>query len=181
MPEPSKSTRAAPAAHNSRARLATHAQRPQARHSRPLADGCRDHRHRARPCEGQPLERPDKGLYPMSVAQHSVMVERFVSQNAPKLDTRWRLAALLHDAPEYVIGDMITPFKYALGGSTARSNHTLRGDPHPVWPACRSAGTRVQGHQARRPDGGMAGGNTACGVQQGRCREDTATPARHAG
>ena len=57
-----------------------------------------------------------KGLYPMSVAQHSVMVERFVSQNAPKLDTRWRLAALLHDAPEYVIGDMITPFKYALGG-----------------------------------------------------------------
>ena len=57
-----------------------------------------------------------KGLYPMSVAQHSVMVERFASQNAPKLDTRWRLAALLHDAPEYVIGDMITPFKYALGG-----------------------------------------------------------------
>ena len=57
-----------------------------------------------------------KGLYPISVAQHSTMVERFVSQNAPKLDTRWRLAALLHDAPEYVIGDMITPFKYALGG-----------------------------------------------------------------
>ena len=56
-----------------------------------------------------------KGLYPMSVAQHSVMVERFVSKNAAKLDTRWRLAALLHDAPEYVIGDMITPFKYALG------------------------------------------------------------------
>ena len=57
-----------------------------------------------------------KGLNPLSVAQHSVMVERFVSKNAPKLDTRWRLAALLHDAPEYVIGDMITPFKYALGG-----------------------------------------------------------------
>ena len=57
-----------------------------------------------------------KGIYPMSVAQHSVMVERLVSRNAPKLDRRWRLAALLHDAPEYVIGDMITPFKYALGG-----------------------------------------------------------------
>ena len=57
-----------------------------------------------------------KGEYPLSVAQHSVMVERFVSHNAPKLDRRWRLAALLHDAPEYVIGDMITPFKYALGG-----------------------------------------------------------------
>lgn len=57
-----------------------------------------------------------KGIYPMSVAQHSVVVERLVSRNAPKLDRRWRLAALLHDAPEYVIGDMITPFKYALGG-----------------------------------------------------------------
>ena len=57
-----------------------------------------------------------KGVYPLSVAQHSVIVERFVSKNAPKLDRRWRLAALLHDAPEYVIGDMITPFKYALGG-----------------------------------------------------------------
>ena len=57
-----------------------------------------------------------KGQHPLSVAQHSVMVERFVSQNAPKLDRKWRLAALLHDAPEYVIGDMITPFKYALGG-----------------------------------------------------------------
>ena len=57
-----------------------------------------------------------KGIYPMSVAQHSILVERLVSRNAPKLDRRWRLAALLHDAPEYVIGDMITPFKYALGG-----------------------------------------------------------------
>ncbi|HBP60900.1 MAG TPA: hydrolase [Alphaproteobacteria bacterium] len=57
-----------------------------------------------------------KGKFPLSVAQHSVMVERLMSQNAPKLDQRWRLAALLHDAPEYVIGDMITPFKYALGG-----------------------------------------------------------------
>lgn len=57
-----------------------------------------------------------QGVYPMSVAQHSIVVERLVSRNAPKLDRRWRLAALLHDAPEYVIGDMITPFKYALGG-----------------------------------------------------------------
>ena len=57
-----------------------------------------------------------KGIYPMSVAQHSVVVERLVSRNALKIDRRWRLAALLHDAPEYVIGDMITPFKYALGG-----------------------------------------------------------------
>jgi uncharacterized protein len=35
---------------------------------------------------------------------------------APRIDTRFRLAALLHDAPEYVIGDMISPFKAILGG-----------------------------------------------------------------
>ena len=57
-----------------------------------------------------------KGKFPLSVAQHSVLVERLVTRNSPNLDRRWRLAALLHDAPEYVIGDMITPFKYALGG-----------------------------------------------------------------
>lgn len=56
-----------------------------------------------------------KGKYGYSVAQHSVLVERLVQTNAPQLDQKWRLAALLHDAPEYVIGDMITPFKTALG------------------------------------------------------------------
>ena len=55
------------------------------------------------------------GAYGYSVAQHSVLVERLVQTNAPKLDQKWRLATLLHDAPEYVIGDMITPFKSALG------------------------------------------------------------------
>ena len=55
------------------------------------------------------------GAYGYSVAQHSVLVERLVQTNAPKLDQKWRLATLLHDSPEYVIGDMITPFKSALG------------------------------------------------------------------
>ena len=57
-----------------------------------------------------------RGKHSFSVAQHSVMVERLVRVNAPKLDQKWYLAALLHDAPEYVIGDMITPFKHVLGG-----------------------------------------------------------------
>ncbi len=56
------------------------------------------------------------GKHCFSVAQHSVMVERLVRSNAPKLDQKWHLAALLHDAPEYVIGDLITPFKHVLGG-----------------------------------------------------------------
>ena len=56
------------------------------------------------------------GHHSLSVAQHSVMVERLVRENAPKLGQKWHLAALLHDAPEYVIGDLITPFKHVLGG-----------------------------------------------------------------
>ena len=56
-----------------------------------------------------------KGKYPFSVAQHSVLVEKLVQSIAPDLDQKWQLASLLHDAPEYVIGDMITPFKGVLG------------------------------------------------------------------
>jgi len=55
------------------------------------------------------------GDHPFSVAQHSVVVEQIAALVRPGLDARWRLAALLHDAPEYVIGDMISPFKAALG------------------------------------------------------------------
>ena len=55
------------------------------------------------------------GRYGYSVAQHSVLVERLFSRNSPAMPQKWRLACLLHDAAEYVIGDMITPFKAALG------------------------------------------------------------------
>ena len=55
------------------------------------------------------------GEHPFSVAQHSVVVEEIVAHIRPGLEPRWRLAALLHDASEYVIGDMISPFKAALG------------------------------------------------------------------
>ena len=58
-----------------------------------------------------------KGAFGFSVAQHSVLVEDILSRNAPRLSQKWRLACLLHDAPEYVIGDMITPFKSNLGKS----------------------------------------------------------------
>jgi uncharacterized protein len=55
------------------------------------------------------------GDHAFSVAQHSVVVEEITAHIQPGLEPRWRLAALLHDAPEYVIGDMISPFKTALG------------------------------------------------------------------
>jgi hypothetical protein len=55
------------------------------------------------------------GDHAFSVAQHSVVVEEIAAHVQPGLEPRWRLAALLHDASEYVIGDMISPFKTALG------------------------------------------------------------------
>jgi 5'-deoxynucleotidase YfbR-like HD superfamily hydrolase len=55
------------------------------------------------------------GDHAFSVAQHSLVVEEIAAHLSPGLDARWRLAALVHDAPEYVIGDMISPFKAALG------------------------------------------------------------------
>ena len=55
-----------------------------------------------------------QGKYPLSVAQHCVLVERLFGQFYPKSPRKWRLACLLHDAPEYVIGDMISPFKAML-------------------------------------------------------------------
>ena len=55
------------------------------------------------------------GEHAFSVAQHSLVVEEVAAHLDPALAPRWRLAALLHDASEYVIGDMISPFKAALG------------------------------------------------------------------
>lgn len=56
-----------------------------------------------------------RGDHPYSVAEHSLLVEALYTRRAARPDPRWRLAALLHDAPEYVIGDMISPVKAAVG------------------------------------------------------------------
>ena len=55
------------------------------------------------------------GDHAFSVAQHCIVVEDIVRRLKPETEPRWRLAALLHDAPEYVIGDMISPFKAVIG------------------------------------------------------------------
>jgi 5'-deoxynucleotidase YfbR-like HD superfamily hydrolase len=56
-----------------------------------------------------------KGSHAFSVAQHSVLVERLVTELSPRISREARLMALLHDAPEYVVGDLISPFKAAIG------------------------------------------------------------------
>lgn len=56
-----------------------------------------------------------KGDHAFSVAQHCVVVSQLFSHTNPAASTHDVLAALLHDAPEYVVGDMISPFKAALG------------------------------------------------------------------
>ena len=61
-----------------------------------------------------------KGPEIFSVAQHSLLVEALVASVATVPAAKTRLAALLHDAPEYVIGDMISPFKAAVGGDYQR-------------------------------------------------------------
>jgi 5'-nucleotidase len=55
------------------------------------------------------------GPHIFSVAQHSLLVEAIASQVDAALTPRARLFVLLHDAPEYVIGDMISPFKAVIG------------------------------------------------------------------
>jgi 5'-nucleotidase len=55
------------------------------------------------------------GDHAFSVAQHSLVVDEIAGARDPKWPPRWRLATLLHDSPEYVIGDLISPFKTAIG------------------------------------------------------------------
>jgi len=55
------------------------------------------------------------GDWPYSVAEHSLLVEQIFTRQSTRPEPRWQLAALLHDAPEYVIGDMISPVKDAVG------------------------------------------------------------------
>ncbi|MEQ1710138.1 MAG: HD family hydrolase [Hyphomicrobium sp.] len=55
------------------------------------------------------------GDHAFSVAQHVLVVEEIAAAQNRGWSARWRLAALLHDAPEYVIGDLISPFKTAIG------------------------------------------------------------------
>lgn len=69
------------------------------------------------------------GAHAFSVAQHSVLVEEICRQLEPDFTAPKSMTALLHDASEYVIGDMISPFKTILGAAykdvEARLEHAI--------------------------------------------------------
>jgi uncharacterized protein len=71
-----------------------------------------------------------RGEHPYSVAEHSLLVEEIFALIVPGCAARWRLAALLHDAPEYVIGDMISPVKAAVGPGYAALDARLARAVH---------------------------------------------------
>jgi 5'-deoxynucleotidase YfbR-like HD superfamily hydrolase len=71
-----------------------------------------------------------KGDWPYSVAEHSLLVEEIYGRLDPDAPARWRLAALLHDAPEYVIGDMISPVKAAVGPGYGALDERLAAAVH---------------------------------------------------
>jgi uncharacterized protein len=71
-----------------------------------------------------------RGDHAFSVAQHCVLVTEIATHLAPDLRREERLAALLHDAPEYVVGDMISPFKAALGLDYKAFEHRLLAAIH---------------------------------------------------
>ena len=71
-----------------------------------------------------------RGEHPYSVAEHSLLVEELYGRLTPRAEPRWRLAALLHDAPEYVIGDMISPVKAAVGPGYAALDQRLARAVH---------------------------------------------------
>lgn len=55
------------------------------------------------------------GAHAFSVAQHALVVEDITATLNSAWPRAFHLISLLHDAPEYVVGDLISPFKAAIG------------------------------------------------------------------
>jgi 5'-deoxynucleotidase YfbR-like HD superfamily hydrolase len=102
-----------------------------------------------------------EGSDPFSVAQHSLVVVAILERTTPALSAPDKLAALLHDAPEYVIGDMISPFKAVIGGDyKAVENRLLSAiyrrfglpaaAPEGLFAAIKSADRIAAVHEATR-------------------------------
>jgi 5'-deoxynucleotidase YfbR-like HD superfamily hydrolase len=93
-----------------------------------------------------------RGEHAYSVAEHSLLVEELYCRIVPRSEPRWRLAALLHDAPEYVIGDMISPVKSAVGPDYAALDARLARAVHIRFglPAELPAGVKARIKRADR-------------------------------
>jgi 5'-deoxynucleotidase YfbR-like HD superfamily hydrolase len=70
------------------------------------------------------------GAHAFSVAQHTLLVDDIATIASPEIGASGRLAVMLHDAPEYVIGDLISPFKVLLGGEYRTVEARLLGAIH---------------------------------------------------
>lgn len=66
-----------------------------------------------------------RGAHAYSVAQHTLLVDDLAVMISPDIGAEGRMAVMLHDAPEYVIGDLISPFKALLGGDYKAVEHRL--------------------------------------------------------
>jgi hypothetical protein len=82
------------------------------------------------------------GAHIFSVAQHTLLVEAVLRQQTPRVDHRIRLAAMLHDAPEYVIGDMISPFKAVIGARRSSLSPAGWDRAHPLVVHCYAGVSR---------------------------------------
>jgi 5'-deoxynucleotidase YfbR-like HD superfamily hydrolase len=93
-----------------------------------------------------------RGDHAYSVAEHSLLVETLFGRMAPGVSAKWLLAALLHDAPEYVIGDMISPVKSAVGPGYEELDARLTAAIHIRFglPAVIPAAIKTQIKQADR-------------------------------
>ena len=113
-----------------------------------------------------------QGPHIYSVAQHALLVEALARAKVPRLDRNGRLALLLHDAPEYVIGDMISPFKAVIGDSYKAVEKRLLSAIHlrfglPV----EAAGQPAKSDQSRRPQRRLSRGDPTCRICRRRGAE----------
>ena len=150
-------------------RLAAHAVRAAARPPRSLAARRRDRRHRPRARPRRALERPDRSARTPSRSRSTrCSSRRSPRSTAPEIGAAGRLAVMLHDAPEYVIGDLISPFKALLGGDYRAVEERLLAAIHRRFglpaPLARQADGEDQGG---RPDRRLLRGDAARRLQRG--------------
>ena len=106
------------------------------------------------------------GEHIFSVAQHSLLVEAFSGELQPELPAAARLTVLLHDAAEYVLGDVISPFKAVIGdGYTAVEARLSSAIYLRFGLTGRTVGLAQTHHEAVRSTRCVSRGDKACGLR----------------